>query len=317
MAINVAALAGGVGGAKLADGLARSLPAGNLTVIVNTGDDFEHLGFSISPDLDTVTYTLAGLANPETGWGRRDESWNFLHELERLGGPTWFQLGDRDLALHAERTRRLAAGESLSSVTTALAQRLGARATVLPMSDDRVRTRVETDRGVLPFQEYFVHHACEPQVRSFHFAGSEDARPAPGVLEAIEDARVVIFCPSNPWVSLDPILSLGDLARAVQKKPVVGVSPIVGGKALRGPAAKMFAELGIEPSAVSVAEHFRKYLDAFVIDDADSEQKHEIENLGMEVFVTDAVMQTADDRVRLARDVLSLAEVVLVNGQAA
>lgn len=317
MAMNVAALAGGVGGAKLADGLARSLPAGNLAVIVNTGDDFEHLGFSISPDLDTVTYTLAGLANPETGWGRRDESWNFLHELERLGGPTWFRLGDRDLALHAERTRRLAAGESLSSVTADLAGRLGARTTILPMSDDRVRTHLETDRGVLPFQEYFVLHACEPQVRRFRFAGSEAARPAPGVLEAIDAARVVIFCPSNPWVSLDPILSLGDLARAVQKKPVVGVSPIVGGKALRGPAAKMFAELGIEPSAVSVAEHFREYLDAFVIDATDGEHKQEIESLGMEVLVTDAVMHTADDRVRLAREVLSLAETVLAGDRAA
>jgi LPPG:FO 2-phospho-L-lactate transferase len=307
MALKVAALAGGVGGAKLADGLARSLPPENLAVIVNTADDFEHLGLSISPDLDTVTYTLAGIANPETGWGRGDESWNFLQVLETLGGPTWFQLGDRDLALHIERTRRLAQGETLSRVTADLAGRLGARQVILPMSDDRVRTYVDTDRGGLPFQEYFVLHRCQPQVRGFRFEGSREARPAPGVLEAIAAADAIIFCPSNPWVSLDPILSIRAIASAVMAKPVVGVSPIVGGKALRGPAAKMFAELGIEPSPLNVADHFKAYLKAFIIDQQDGSYQDEIQGLDLEVLVTNTVMRTVEDRTRLAGEVLAMA----------
>ncbi|MFN2148960.1 MAG: 2-phospho-L-lactate transferase [Anaerolineales bacterium] len=311
MALRVAAFAGGVGGAKLADGLSRSLPDDHLTMIVNTGDDFEHLGLMISPDLDTVTYTLAGIANPETGWGRADESWNFLQVLETLGGPTWFRLGDRDLALHVERTRRLQEGQALSAITADMARRLGVKQRVLPMTDDRVRTFVDTDRGELPFQEYFVMHRCEPRVRKFRFAGSRVARPAPGVLEAIESADIIVFCPSNPWVSLDPILSLTDIACAVIEKPIVGVSPIVGGKALRGPAAKMFMELGIEPSARNVADHFKAYLNAFVIDSDDRSSADAIENLGMEVLVTNAVMRTVEDRERLARDVLGLAKGLL------
>lgn len=317
MALKVAALAGGVGGAKLADGLARNLPHENLVVIVNTADDFEHLGLSISPDLDTVTYTLAGIARPETGWGRGDESWNFLQVLETLGGPTWFQLGDRDLALHVERTRRLAQGEALSQVTADLASRLGARQVILPMSDDRVRTYVDTDRGELPFQEYFVLHRCHPQVRGFRFEGSREARPAPGVLEAITAADVVVFCPSNPWVSLDPILSIRTLAGAVRSKPVVGVSPIVGGKALRGPAAKMAAELGIDPSPLNVASHFETYLKAFIIDQEDRSYMHEIQGLDLEVLVTDTVMRTVEDRTRLAGEVLAMAASMLAGQGAA
>ena len=311
MALRVAALAGGVGGAKLADGLARSLPDDHLTMIVNTGDDFEHLGWMISPDLDTVTYTLAGIANPETGWGRTDESWNFLHALETLGGPVWFRLGDRDLALHVERTRRLQEGQALSTIAADVARRLGVKQQVLPMTDDRVRTFVDTDRGELPFQEYFVMYHCEPRVRNFRFAGSRVAQPAPGVLEAIEAADVIVFCPSNPWVSLDPILSLTDIACAVVSKPIVGVSPIIGGKALRGPAAKMFTELGIEPSAFNVADHFKAYLNAFVIDSDDRSSADSIEALGMEVLVTNAVMRTIEDRERLAGEVLTLAENLL------
>jgi LPPG:FO 2-phospho-L-lactate transferase len=307
MALKVAALAGGVGGAKLADGLSRSLPPGHLTVIVNTADDFEHLGLSISPDLDTVTYTLAGIANPATGWGRQDESWNFLQVLEELGGPAWFRLGDRDLALHVERTRRLALGEPLSRITADLAGRLGVQQVILPMTDDRVRTIVDTQAGELPFQEYFVLHHYEPAVRGFHFEGSDRAQPAPGVLEAVNSADLVVFCPSNPFVSLDPILSLPAIAEAVRAKPVVGVSPIVGGRALRGPAAKMFTELGVAPSALSAAAHFRDIMNAFIIDLEDANLSPDIRKLGLEVLVTEAVMRTPDDRARLAQEVLDLA----------
>jgi LPPG:FO 2-phospho-L-lactate transferase len=307
MALKVAALAGGVGGAKLADGLSRNLPPGHLTVIVNTADDFEHLGLSISPDLDTVTYTLAGIANPATGWGRQDESWNFLQVLEELGGPAWFRLGDRDLALHVERTRRLALGEPLSRITADLAGRLGVQQVILPMTDDRVRTIVDTQAGELPFQEYFVLHHYEPAVRGFHFEGSDRAQPAPGVLEAVNSADLVVFCPSNPFVSLDPILSLPAIAEAVRAKPVVGVSPIVGGRALRGPAAKMFTELGVAPSALSAAAHFRDIMNAFIIDLEDANLSPDIRKLGLEVLVTEAVMRTPDDRARLAQEVLDLA----------
>ena len=317
MALRVAALAGGVGGAKLADGLARSLPDDHLTMIVNTGDDFEHLGWMISPDLDTVTYTLAGIANPETGWGRGDESWDFLQALEQLGGPVWFRLGDRDLALHVERTRRLAAGDSLSKVTAELSRRLGARHTILPMSDDRVRTYVDTNQGEMPFQEYFVLHRCQPQVKRFRFEGTHAAQPAAGVIEAIASADVVIFCPSNPWVSLDPILSIAAIANAVRAKPVVGVSPIVGGKALRGPAAKMFHELGIEPSALSVADHFRAYLNGFIIDVEDRSFVQSIQGLGLEVLVTDTVMNSTEDRTHLAQEALALAASLMTGEGAA
>jgi LPPG:FO 2-phospho-L-lactate transferase len=317
MALKVAAFAGGVGGAKLADGLAHILPPDDLTVVVNTADDFEHLGLSISPDLDTITYTLAGIANPETGWGRRDESWNFLQTLEELGGPAWFHLGDHDLALHVERTRRLAEGESLTKVTAELARRLGARHTILPMSDERVRTYVDTDQGEMPFQEYFVLHRCKPQVRGFRFEGSRAAQPAPGVIEAIASADVVIFCPSNPWVSLDPILSIAAIANAVTTRPVVGISPIVGGKALRGPAAKMFHELGIEPSALSVADHFREHLKAFIIDIEDREFENPIQGLGLEVLVTDTVMNSSEDRTHLAQETLTLAASIRTSERAA
>ena len=206
--MNILALAGGVGGAKLAHGLARILPPEDLTIIVNTGDDFEHLGLYISPDLDTVCYTLAGLANPDTGWGRVDETWNAMADLKRLGAPDWFNLGDRDLATHLERTRRMKAGQTLSQVTREFCKAWGVRHTVLPMSDQPVRTIVETDEGDLPFQEYFVHRHCEPRVKSFRFDGLSTASPAPGVREAIQSADAIILCPSNPWVSIDPILSV-------------------------------------------------------------------------------------------------------------
>ncbi|MEE9216139.1 MAG: 2-phospho-L-lactate transferase [Anaerolineales bacterium] len=301
--MKVVALAGGVGGAKLVDGLASVLPAEDLTAVVNTGDDFEHLGLSISPDLDTVMYTLAGLANPETGWGRADETWSFLETLETLGGPTWFRLGDRDLALHLERARRLRDGETLSEVTTEFCEALDIQVRLLPMSDDPIRTIVHTDEGDLAFQEYFVARACEPMVRSFEFVGADLAKPAPGVIEAINQADSVIFCPSNPWVSLDPILAVHQIREAVQAKPTIGVSPIIGGQALKGPAAKMYTELNIDPSAYAVAQHFPK-IDAFVIDTADADWMEPIRALGVQPFVTQTVMDSAEARRRLAQEVL-------------
>lgn len=298
--MKITALAGGVGGAKLAHGLAQILPPDDLTVIVNTGDDFEHLGLYISPDLDTVCYTLAGLANFETGWGRANETWNSFTNLEKLGGPAWFRLGDQDIATHLERTRRLKAGETLSKITQDFCKAWGVKQTILPMSDNSVRTMVDSDEGELAFQEYFVHRHCEPEVKGFRFDGVEVAEPAPGVPEALESADAVIFCPSNPWVSIDPILAV---VKEI-KKPVVAVSPIIGGKTVKGPAAKMYKELGIEPSALAVARHYRNTLNGFVLDIEDRNMEEEIKKLGAKTLITNTLMNKITDRARLADDIL-------------
>ncbi len=295
--LKIVALAGGVGGAKLAHGLAEILPPKDLTVIVNTGDDFEHLGLYICPDLDTVCYTLAGLANFETGWGRANESWNTIANIEKLGGPSWFRLGDQDFATHLERTRRLKQGKSLSQITHEFCEAWDIKHTILPMSDSAVRTIVDTDEGELAFQEYFVHRRCAPRVKGFRFDGVDSAKPAAGAREAIDSADAVIICPSNPWVSVDPILKvLGKI-----NKPVVAVSPIIGGKTVKGPAAKMYAELGIEPSALAVAEHYRGILTGFVLDTVD---KTFAKQINIKTLVTDTLMQNIADRARLANDVL-------------
>jgi LPPG:FO 2-phospho-L-lactate transferase len=301
----VVALAGGVGGAKLAHGLAQVVPAEALTVIVNTGDDFEHLGLPISPDLDTVMYTLAGLSNPATGWGLAGETWNFLAALERLGGPTWFRLGDRDLATHVERRRRLAAGQTLTDATAALCAALGGGPRVLPMTDDRLRTMVQTDEGELEFQEYFVHRQCAPRVSGFHFAGEATARPTAAVLSALDAAELVVICPSNPFVSIEPILRLQGVRAALAGKAVVAVSPIVGGQAIKGPAAKMLGELGLEVSALAVARGYGDLLSGFVLDNVDSALEPAVSALGVPVLVTDTVMRSDADRARLAREVLA------------
>jgi LPPG:FO 2-phospho-L-lactate transferase len=300
--MKIAALAGGVGGAKLADGLARSLPPEDLTIIVNTGDDFEHLGLSISPDLDTVCYMLAGIHNPKTGWGRAGETWQAYQQLQKLGGPTWFRLGDRDLATHLERTRRLRAGQRLSQVTREFCQAWGIKTTVLPATDDPVPTIVITEQGELAFQEYFVALRCEPAVTGFRFEGIETARPAPGVLEAIRQADGVIICPSNPWVSIDPILAVPGVWKAVREKPVIAVSPIIGGKALKGPAAKMYSELGITPTALAVAEHYGDLLSGFVLDEIDMNLT---KSLNHKVLITDTIIYKEEDRKRLGEEVLS------------
>lgn len=307
--MNVVALAGGVGGARLADGLARCLPPEDLTVIVNVGDDFEHLGLAISPDLDTVCYTLAGLGNPATGWGRAGETWQALESLAELGGPTWFRLGDRDLGLHLERTRRLRLGQPLSRITQDFCRAWGVTVAVLPVTDDAAPTWVYTDEGELSFQEYFVRRQCRPRVTSFRFANVEGATPAPGVLAALEQAHLVVICPSNPWVSVDPILAVPGVRALLQRRrgehcPVVAVSPIIGGQTVKGPAAKMFSELGIQASAFAVAEHYGPLVSGFVLDQVDAEQVQAIADLGMRTLVTDTLMRTPDDRRRLADEVL-------------
>jgi LPPG:FO 2-phospho-L-lactate transferase len=309
--VNVVALAGGVGGAKLADGLAQVLPPENLTIIVNTGDDFVHLGLNISPDLDTVCYTLAGLANPATGWGRAGETWQALESLAQLGGPTWFRLGDSDLGLHMERTRRLRKGQSLSQVTRDFCRTWGVRAAVVPMSDDPLPTWVNTDEGELSFQEYFVHRQCRPHVTGFRFEGMERATPAPGVLEAIRRAQLVVICPSNPWVSVDPILAVPGIREALTKSQemgrlrVIAVSPIIGGQTVKGPAAKMYAELGIQPSALSVARHYGALLAGFVLDSQDADLAQAVRELGVRPSVTNTLMVSPSDRRRLAEEMLA------------
>jgi LPPG:FO 2-phospho-L-lactate transferase len=300
--LKIVALAGGVGGAKLAHGLAQNLAPEDLTIIVNTGDDFEHYGLYISPDLDTVCYTLAGLANPETGWGRVGETWNVITNASKLGGPDWFNLGDQDLGTHLERTRRLNAGQCLSEITRDFCQAWGIRHTILPMSNQKIRTIVNTDEEELAFQEYFVHRRCEPQVKGFRFEGVEEAQPAPGVHEAIQSADAIIFCPSNPWVSIDPILQV--LRGETLGEEVFAVSPIIGGETVKGPAAKMYRELGIEPSALAVANHYRGLVNGFVIDTIDSSLQGGISELGMQVLVTNTLMKSHDDRSRLAQDLL-------------
>lgn len=304
---DVCVLSGGVGGARFVRGLVDLVGPEEVTVIGNVGDDAEFFGLHVSPDLDTVMYTLAGLANPETGWGLRGESWNFLDALGRLGGETWFRLGDRDLATHVERSRRLWKGESLTEVTAALCAALGVRVRVLPMTDDIFRTMVQTEGSELEFQEYFVHRRCEPRVTGFRFDGLGSAFPTEQALTALDAADVIIFCPSNPFVSLDPILSLPGVRERVERKGAVAVSPIVGGQAIKGPAAKMFAELGMEVTAAAVAAHYTGLLRGFVLDEVDAELKPSIESDTLQALVTNTVMRGDADRARLAREALDFA----------
>ncbi len=304
----VLAVSGGIGGAKLALGLYRILPPGALTVVANTGDDFEHLGLAISPDIDTLLYTLAGLDNPELGWGRRDETWTFMQALGSLGGETWFNLGDGDLATHIERTRRLAAGETLSAITDDFRRRLGISAGLLPMSDDRVRTRLLTAAGWLDFQDYFVRQRCAPAVRDVGFAGAAEARPQPAFLAALadENLRAVVICPSNPFISVDPILAVLGVREALRAcgAPVVAVSPIIGSKAVKGPTAKMMAELGLPVDAAAVARHYGDILDLYIADETDADDLGE---LGVPVIFARTLMLSLEDREALARAVLEAA----------
>jgi LPPG:FO 2-phospho-L-lactate transferase len=308
--VSVVALAGGVGGAKLADGLMRCR-GGELTVIVNTGDDFEHLGLSISPDLDTVMYTLAGIANRETGWGITGETWHALAQLARLGGPDWFRLGDRDLATHILRTERLRRGERLTAITADLCAALGIAARVLPMTDDRVRTIVHSGEERYAFQDYFVRLRCAPPVTGLTFEAAAAARPSAEVTAALADASLaaIILCPSNPYLSIDPILAVPGLRDAIvaAQVPVLAVSPIIGGTAVKGPAAKMMKELGFGASVVTIARHYAGLIGGLVIDDADAQHAGEIEASGVRVRVSAILMRDADDRTRLAAECLAFA----------
>jgi LPPG:FO 2-phospho-L-lactate transferase len=305
----VVALSGGIGGAKLALGLSRVVPDGDLMVVANTGDDFEHLGLAISPDLDTVFYTLAGLDDPQRGWGRRDETWTFMAALETLGGETWFALGDGDLAIHVERTRRLAAGEALSAITADFCRRLGIANRIVPMSDDIVRTRLRTAEGWLDFQDYFVRQRCAPAIREVTYDGATAARPHPEVLAALRGPRLraVVICPSNPFLSIEPILAVAGVREAIARAaaPVVAVSPIIGARAVKGPTAKMMSDLGFEVSATAVARRYQDLLDAYVLDRADAA---EADKLGIPATVTHTLMTTLADREDLARHVLASAD---------
>jgi LPPG:FO 2-phospho-L-lactate transferase len=304
----IVALCGGVGGAKLAHGLARELGPQELSIVVNTGDDFEHFGLTICPDLDTVLYTLSDNDNRATGWGRAQESWAVMEELDRLGAETWFKLGDKDLALHLMRRQLLDRGATLTAVTREFAGRLGVRHTVLPMSDAAVRTVVETPEGELAFQEYFVHRLCEPKVKAFRFDGAAGAAPSPQVEAALGDPQLrgIVICPSNPYVSIAPILAIEGIRRRLETTsvPVLAVSPIVAGRAIKGPAAKMMAELGGPVSGLAVARLYAGLIDGMVLDEQDHALAAERREEDPRLFFAHTVMQTAEDRRALARDCL-------------
>lgn len=306
--MSVVALSGGVGGAKLSLGLYRALPPGELTIIVNTGDDFDHLGLRVCPDVDTTLYTLSGVEHRERGWGRRDETWTLMRALGELGAETWFQLGDADTALHLVRTQRLRAGAPLSRVIAEFAGRLGIAATILPMTDAEVATRIDTDEGELTFQDYFVRRRCEPTTCAIRFAGAAHAPAAPGVREALADPTLeaIVLCPSNPYLSIDPLLAVPELRAALERRrvPLIAVSPLIGGAAVKGPTAKIMRELAIETSVRAIAAHYRGLIDALVIDATDAAAA-----AGLEVpaYATRTLMTTLDDRIRLARFVLECA----------
>jgi len=304
-------LSGGVGGAKLVLGLRDRLKGSQLQVIANTGDDFEHIGLPISPDIDTLIYTLAGLANQATGWGLKDESWGCMAQLEKLGGETWFRLGDQDVATHLQRRELLANGCSLSDATATLARALGVDTAIWPMSDQKVRTVIHTIDGPLDFQEYFVRLQAQPVATGFDYTGHSAARTSPGALQALqaESLAAIILTPSNPWLSIDPILSINDIKNAITAcgKPVVAVSPIVGGKAIKGPTAKLMQETGSEVSALGIAKHYGDILDGLVIDNQDIAHRDAIEAMGIKVKTANTIMLTQQDKSALADVVLSFA----------
>jgi LPPG:FO 2-phospho-L-lactate transferase len=315
----VIALSGGIGGAKLALGLSRVLPPQDLLLVANTGDDFDHLGFHICPDIDTLIYTLGGVSNTELGWGRADETWTFMEELRRQDlEQAWFLLGDKDLETHRLRRAALRAGISLTEATARLARHYGVGATILPMSDDPVRTwlQVEDEAGSrwLPFQEYFVKLQCRPVIRRIEYRGASRANPSTSLRSALQAGRIraLILCPSNPFLSIDPILAVPGLRRLLQDSgaPIVAVSPIVGGRALKGPTAKIMGELGLATDVLAVAAHYRGLIDGLVIDREDGALQPRLQEEGLQVAVTDTVMRSLDDRVRLAREVLDFADAI-------
>ncbi|MGX1101051.1 2-phospho-L-lactate transferase [Amorphus sp. MBR-141] len=302
----VVALCGGIGGAKLALGLTRVVPADRLSIVVNTGDDFRHFGLHISPDVDTVLYTLSGRANPESGWGRAGESWRFMEAVAEIGGETWFSLGDTDLALHAVRTACLAAGETLTAITRDLAASFGIAPAILPATDDACATVVETDEGDLPFQRYFVERRCEPIVRAIRFEGSQAAAPSAAVAAALQapDLAAIVVCPSNPYLSIDPMLAIPGMRDLIAgaAAPVVAVSPLVGGRAIKGPLAKIMGELGTALTHASVLAHYDGLVDRLVVDDEDRSLASD-----PRVRIAQTLMTSLDDRITLARTVIEIA----------
>ncbi len=306
--MRIAALAGGVGAAKFLSGLVEVFPAEDLTVVVNTGDDFQWMGLYICPDLDTLTYTLAGLAHPERGWGVRGDTFHTLTRLQELGCDTWFLLGDRDLATHIYRTAALLHGQSLNDVTHRICLANKIRATLLPMTNGPVPTRVHTDEGILPFQEYFVRRKCQPRVAGFTYSGAERASAAPGVLEALREAGIILICPSNPFISIAPILAVPGIRETLIRTTakVIALTPIIAGKSVKGPAATMLEQLGHEVSAVSVARMYQDFLDVFVLDRRDAGLEPQIAAHGVTIHIADTLMDTHQRKVDLAREVLAL-----------
>ena len=306
--MNIAALSGGVGGAKLARGLALVLPDGALTVVCNTGDDFEHLGLPISPDLDSVLYAMAGVSDEQRGWGRSNETWSFMEAARQLGLPDWFNLGDKDLALHIARRQLLASGSNLTDVTAQLASHLRVRQRLLPMSNAAVRTRLDTDAGLLDFQDYFVRRRAEPRVKAVHFEGASTAAPPLSLGEW--QPQLLIICPSNPFLSIDPILSIPSWRDWLRHRrcPCVAVSPIVGGRALKGCAGKMLREFGLDCNALSIARHYGDVLDGIVIDELDRALLPDIRALNLRAMATQTIMNSDADRASLARAVLTFGE---------
>ena len=302
----IVALAGGVGGAKLALGLTHVTEPENLVIAANTGDDFIHLGLHVSPDVDSVTYALAGIENPETGWGVANETWSFMQMMGRLGGETWFRLGDRDLATHVERTRRLAGGATLSEVTQEFCRAFGIRHTVLPMTNDRLRTIILSGGKRVSFQHYFVKLQCAPVIDELVYEGAAEARPAQGILDALNSPALqgIILCPSNPYLSIGPMLAMTELTDAIKrtKRPVVAVSPIIGDAAVKGPAAKIMRELGHEPSCLSIAKFYHGLIDFLIIDRSDFMHASAIRQLGIRPILSDIMMRDLDDRCRIARE---------------
>jgi LPPG:FO 2-phospho-L-lactate transferase len=304
--LKITALAGGVGAARFLTGLTQIIKPEDLTVIVNTGDDIDLFGLHISPDVDILTYTLARIVDEAKGWGIKDDTFQCLGMLKKLGADTWFNLGDKDIATHIYRTNRLKQGASLSQITEEVSRSLGLKEKILPMSNDRFETRINTPQGSMHFEEYFVKHNCRADFLGVEFVGQALAKPSPGVLEAISDAELVIVCPSNPVVSVGTILSVAGVRDALLRTDarVIGVSPIVAGATIKGPADKMLRGLGVEVSAFGVAKLYADFLDAIVIDTKDSALKEKIEKLGLTLTVTNTVMKTIEDKVTLAKAVL-------------
>ncbi len=312
----IVALCGGVGGAKLALGLDRISASGAATIVVNVGDDFEHLGLRICPDIDTVLYTLGNLGDQARGWGRAGESWNFIENVKLLGGDDWFLLGDKDLALHVTRTQHLHRGGLLSDFVARAAKLFGIRSNILPATNAVISTMIDTDKGILPFQMYFVKQRCAPRVKSIQFEGAANAAAAPGVLNALSDPALhaIIICPSNPYLSIDPILAVPGIKAALQNAsaPVIAVSPIVSGAAIKGPTAKIMAELNLAPSQRSIAAHYKGLIDALIVDVSD---ENEARDLPVETFVVPTVMTTVEQKIQLAQDVIDVAATLGMNSE--